>query len=49
MAKKEKKARDAEQGEIRKQIKMAPEERQALARQLKVEYYGKGLPDVRDY
>ena len=49
VAKKAKKARDVEQGEIKKQIKMAPEERQALARKLKVEHYGKKLPDVRDY
>ncbi|MDH4219966.1 MAG: hypothetical protein OEW23_14475 [Candidatus Aminicenantes bacterium] len=49
MARKAKKARDVEQGEIKKQIKMAPEERQALARQLKEEHYGKRLPDVRDY
>lgn len=38
-----------EQGEIKKQIRMTPEERQELARQLKVECYGKRLPDVRDY
>jgi hypothetical protein len=49
VAKKVKKSRDIEQGEIKKQIRMAPEERQALAHQLKVEYYGKKLPDVRDY
>jgi hypothetical protein len=49
VAKKVKKSRDMEQGEIKKQIKMAPEERQALAHQLKVECYGKRLPDVRDY
>jgi hypothetical protein len=49
VAKKAKKARDVEQGEIKKQIKMVPEERQALALQLKQEHYGKRLPDVRDY
>jgi hypothetical protein len=47
--KKRKKPRDIEQGEIKKQIKMAPDERQALAHQLKIKYYGKKLPDVRDY
>jgi hypothetical protein len=49
VAKKGKKSKNAEQGEIKKQIKMAPEERQALARQLKQEQYGKKIPDVRDY
>jgi len=49
VAKKEKKSQDFEQGEIKKQIRMAPEERQALAHQLKIKYYGKKLPDVRDY
>jgi hypothetical protein len=49
VAKKVKKSKEIEQGEIKKQIRMAPEERQAIARQLKVERYGKKLPDVRDY
>jgi hypothetical protein len=47
--KKGKKSQDIEQGEIKKQIKMAPDERQTLAHQLKLKYYGKRLPDVRDY
>jgi hypothetical protein len=49
LTKKEKKSKGFEQGEIKKQIKMAPEERQALALKLKKEHYGKRLPDVRDY
>ncbi len=49
MAKKGKKSKTAEQEEIKKQIKMAPEERQALALKMKKEHYGKKLPDVRDY
>lgn len=49
MVKKGKKSREMEQGEIKKQIKMAPDERQALALKLKKEHYGKKLPDVRDY
>jgi len=49
VAKKGKKSQDIEQVEIKKQIKMAPDERQELARQLKQEHYGKKLPDVRDY
>ena len=47
--KKAKKSIDAEKGMIKKQIKMAPEERLALARKIKEEYYGKRLPDVRDF
>jgi len=49
VAEKGRKSQEIEQGEIKKQIKMAPEERQALARQLKQEQYGKRIPDVRDY
>ena len=49
MTKKGIKSKNVEQGEIKKQIKMAPEERQALARRLKEEHYGRRLPDVRDY
>jgi hypothetical protein len=49
VTKKGKKSQNVEQVEIKKQIKMAPEERQALARRLKEEHYGRRLPDVRDY
>ncbi len=47
--KKAKKSEDVEKSMIKQQIKMAPEERLALARKVKQEYYGKRLPDVRDF
>jgi hypothetical protein len=47
--KKEKRAKDTGKGMVEQQIKMAPEERQAVARKMKEEYYGKRLPDVRDF
>jgi hypothetical protein len=47
--KKEKKSKDTEKGMVEQQIKMAPDERQAMARKIKEEYYGKRLPDVRDF
>ena len=40
---------DAEAREIRKEIKMTVDERQNMAKKIKQEYYGKKLPDVRDY
>lgn len=43
------KAQDAETREIRREIKMTVDERQKMAKKIKQEYYGKKLPDVRDY
>ena len=43
------KSQDAEAREIRQEIKMTVEERQKAAKQIKQEYYGKKLPDIRDY
>ncbi len=48
-AKKETKIRDAEAREIRQEIKMTVDERQKMAKKIKQEYYGKRLPDIRDY
>ena len=47
--KKETKTQDAEAREIRQEIKMTVEERQKIAKKIKQEYFGKKLPDVRDY
>lgn len=38
-----------EMREIRQEIKMTVDERQKMAKRIKQEYYGKKLPDVRDY
>lgn len=35
--------------EIRQELKMTVDERQKMAKKIKQEYYGKNLPDVRDY
>ena len=48
-AKKGIKAQSAEAREIRQEIKMTVEERQKMAKKIKQEYYGKNLPDIRDY
>lgn len=40
--------REAEAWDIEQQIRMTPEERQKIARQLRERYYGENLPDVRD-
>jgi hypothetical protein len=40
---------DAESREIQQEIKMTIDERQKIAKKIKQEYYGKNLPDVRDY
>ena len=47
--KKETKTQDAEAREIRQEIKMTADERQKMAKKIKEGYYGKKLPDVRDY
>jgi hypothetical protein len=47
--KKRTKTQDAEAREIRREIKMTADERQKMAKRIKQEYYGKKLPDVRDY
>ncbi len=43
------KSRDEEAREIRQELKMTVDERQKIAKKIKREYYGKNLPDVRDY
>jgi hypothetical protein len=43
------KTRDEEAKEIRQEIKMTVDERQKMAHKIKREYYGKDLPDIRDY
>jgi hypothetical protein len=43
------KIQSAEAREIKQEIKMTVDERQKMAKKLKQEYYGKKLPDVRDY
>ena len=39
---------DAESWDIQQQIQMTPEERQAVARQLRIRVYGSNPPDVRE-
>lgn len=39
--------REAEAWDIEQQIRMTPEERQRIAKQLRERYYGKNPPDVR--
>jgi ubiquinone biosynthesis protein COQ9 len=43
------KTQDTEAKEIRQEIKMTVDERQKMAKKIKQEYYGKRLPDIRDY
>jgi hypothetical protein len=43
------KTQTAEAREIRQEIKMTVDERQKMAKKIKQEYYGKRLPDIRDY
>ena len=43
------KIQGAEAREIRQEIKMTVDERQKMAKKIKQEYYGKKLPDIRDY
>lgn len=40
--------REAEAWDIEQQIRMTPEERQEIAKELREKYYGKNAPDVRD-
>jgi hypothetical protein len=47
--KKRTKTQDAPAKEIRTEIKMTVDERQKMAKKIKEEFYGKKLPDVRDY
>jgi len=39
---------EAEEAEINQQIKLSPEERQEIARILKLKVYGESPPDIRD-
>lgn len=39
---------DADAWDIAQHIQMTPEERQKAAKELRVRYYGKNAPDVRD-
>ena len=39
---------EAEEWDIEQQIKMTPQQRQDIAKQLKEKYYGTDVPDVRD-
>jgi len=39
---------EAEDAEIMQQIKLSPEERQKIARLLKIRVYGENPPDIRD-
>jgi len=43
------KMQDEQAKEIRQEIKMTADERQKMAHKIKQEYYGKYLPDIRDY
>jgi len=43
------KTQDAEAREIQQEIKKTVDERQKMAKKIKQEYYGKKLPDIRDY
>jgi hypothetical protein len=43
------KTQAAEARDIRQEIKMTVDERQKMAKKIKQEYYGKRLPDIRDY
>jgi hypothetical protein len=47
--KREKKIQDAQAREIRQEIRMSVDERQKIAKKIKQEYYGKYLPDIRDF
>lgn len=48
-AKKGTKTQDEKAREVRQEIKMTVDERQKMAKKIKRGYYGKQLPDVRDY
>lgn len=43
------KIQDEHAKQIQQEIKMSVDERQRLAKKIKQEYYGKNLPDIRDY
>ena len=47
--KKGSKTQDAEAKDIRQELKMTVDERQKMAKKIKLEYYGRKLPDIRDY
>jgi hypothetical protein len=49
VVKKGTKMQDEQAKEIRQEIKMTVDERQRMANRIKREYYGKYLPDIRDY
>jgi hypothetical protein len=40
--------KEAEAWDVTQQIMMSPEERQRIAGELKIRFYGKNSPDVRD-
>lgn len=39
--------KEAEEWDVEQQIKMTPEQRQNIAKELKKRYYGDNIPDVR--
>jgi hypothetical protein len=41
--------KEAEEWDIRQQIKMTPDERFAVAKKLQEMFYGKNVPDVRQW
>lgn len=41
--------KEAEMWDILQQIKMTPRQRQKVAHELKKRFYGKNVPDVRDF
>jgi hypothetical protein len=43
------KTQDEQAKEIRQEIKMSVDERQKMAKKIKQGYYGKYLPDIRDF
>lgn len=45
---KSKNFRDADEWDIKQHISMTAEERQRISRLLKIKYYGKNNPDVRE-
>lgn len=47
--KKETNTREEEAKEIRQELKLTADERQRMAKKIKQDYFGKRLPDVRDY
>jgi hypothetical protein len=40
--------READRWDVQQQTSMTPEQRQEIARDLRVRYYGRDVPDVRE-